>query len=207
MFKSKAKFASLLALMLFSTQFLGVQVASADPIPSVPLEQLVKVSAPDGSDLTSNFDMTSSISGSEINLTLTETQTSDSSPQGDVSTFGGVGFIKCSLNMNEPHYSSGAGGAIYKITGNCSKTGIGLASQVSIGMYAKLTLNGNLRASRYGFMVIPTTNVKTTWYVPTTGKNGGRGYGVWKAHATVLSVNPSGLKSGSTMAYTVTKTI
>lgn len=94
--------------------------------------------------------------------------------------------------VRDPHYSKGAGGAIFKTVLKC--TGTGLAS-VKVRTQGLLTFapsasstNTNVtfsrRASSDQTQTITVNGAEKTYYTPKTGLNGGRGTGYWRATST-----------------------
>lgn len=117
--------------------------------------------------------------------------------------------------VRDPHYSSGAGGAIYKTVIKC--TGTGLAS-VNVRTQGLLTFapsssstNTNVtfsqRATSDQTQNITVNGTEKTFYTPKTGSNGGRGTGFWRATSTwYFTVNGNYSTVGS-QTKTVWKTI
>lgn len=119
----------------------------------------------------------------------------------------GVGWIRCRIDSHLPHYSKNAGGAIAKVTGSCSRYGIGMASTVRVSLKSTITLNGKWKAGRSGKFVIPTNGKKYTYYVPAVGKTAGRGCGLWKATHAATGSSPAGLVPKRTFSSKVNKCI
>jgi hypothetical protein len=133
-----------------------------------------------------------------------EFEITESSSQG----FGtnAIGFIRCRLDNNNPHYSRGTGGVIYKVRGSCQRYGIGLSPTVVILMSGQISLNGNFRAGRVAEWTIPTDGTARTWYVPAVGSHAGRGCGKWKGTSKFMSSVPGGIApSGTVFSSSVDK--
>ncbi len=122
--------------------------------------------------------------------------------------------VKCTATVDQPHFSSGAGGAIYKTRISC--TGYGLAT-VSVKVNGLLrydyasssTDTGNIvwqtRASSSQTQTVVVNGISKTFYTPVAG-NGGRGTGFWHATSTFQITSP--LQSNvASKSYLVFKTI
>lgn len=117
--------------------------------------------------------------------------------------------------VTDPHYSGGAGGAIYKTIIKC--TGTGLAS-VGVRVQGLMTFapsssatNTNVtfstRATSDATQNIAVNGSEITYYTPRVGLNGGRGTGFWRATSTwYFTVNGNYSTVGS-QTKTVWKTI
>lgn len=94
--------------------------------------------------------------------------------------------------VREPHYSTGAGGAIYKTVIKC--TGVGLSS-VKLRVQGLLTYGPASsrqvvdtkfvqRAKTSEYRNVAVNGKAETFYTPKKGSNGGRGTGWWRATST-----------------------
>jgi hypothetical protein len=106
---------------------------------------------------------------------------------------------KGSPAVRDPHYSIGAGGAIYKTVLSCTGTG---ASSVSVRVQGLLTFGQ--AASQYDVdnvkfvtrgtsdqtQVIQVNGASKTYYTPKVGSNGGTGKGFWRATSTWYISSP-----------------
>lgn len=107
--------------------------------------------------------------------------------------------VSCTGAVDDPHYSSGAGGAIYKTRITCRGTGSGYPKTVAVtaegGLGFTKHLNGAYGDRAYSkYTQTVTVNGGTvTFYTPKSG-NGGRGTGYWLA-ASIWSF------PGSTQGY------
>jgi hypothetical protein len=155
------------------------------------------------------------VDGNEVGSTLevVETDSDPSSVEFEVTQSNGqdfgtnaIGFIRCRLDNNNPHYSGGTGGVIYKVRGSCQRYGVGLSPKVVILMSGQISLNGNFRAGRVAEWTIPTDGSARTWYVPAVGSHAGSGCGKWKGTSKFMSSVPGGIApSGTTFSSSVDK--
>ena len=117
--------------------------------------------------------------------------------------------------MRDPHYSSGAGGAIYKTVLKC--TGTGLAS-VNVRTQGLLTFapsssstNTNVtfstRARSDQTQAITVNGGEVTYYTPKTGSNGGSGTGFWRNTSTWYFVVNGNYSTVGSQTKTIWKTI
>jgi hypothetical protein len=113
--------------------------------------------------------------------------------------------VSCGGTIDSAHFSSGAGGVIYKTRITCKGTGSGYPKTVA------LTSSGALYfgASKYGTYKLRATSNYTqtatvngntlTFYTPRTGR-GGVGCGYWLAMSS-WSFPGSTVGSGSNLSY------
>lgn len=113
----------------------------------------------------------------------------------------GLAAIVCSGVPQNPHYSSGAGGAISKLDVTCTGTGF---SSVKLKVQGILQFAASSSKSDPGGAYItrsslngnptdvPVNGPSTTWYLPPIGSNGGVGTGWWHAYYTYYFTAPNG---------------
>ncbi|WP_298741103.1 hypothetical protein [uncultured Microbacterium sp.] len=117
--------------------------------------------------------------------------------------------------VRDPHYSSGAGGAIYKTEIWCSGTGL---ATVNVRTQGPLTFvpsssstNTNVtfskRAGSDQTQTVVVNGTGKTYYTPLTGSNGGRGTGFWRATSTWYFVVNGVYSTVGSQTKTVWKTI
>lgn len=123
--------------------------------------------------------------------------------------------VTCTGEVEYPHYSSGAGGAISKIRITC--TGSGLASvrvrAQGLLQFAKSSSSTNTnvtfvnRGDSDQWQWVTVNGATKTFYLPETGKNGGRGTGFWRATGTWYFEHPGGLSTVGSKTVTIFRTI
>jgi hypothetical protein len=101
--------------------------------------------------------------------------------------------VRCGATVNNPHFSAGAGGAIYKTDVTC--TGTGLASvtvrQRGLLSFAPTDTSPLTKRAESDYPQQVAVNGKaTTFYTPQEGSNGGRGNGYWVATSTWQIIAP-----------------
>lgn len=119
-------------------------------------------------------------------------------------------YVKCTARVDNPHYSKGAGGAIYKSRYKCESKGV--STTVKLRVRGLLSLypaskNGGKAGkaqsrakSDANITVKANTGFSNPYYTPKTGYNGGRGTGYWNATSTlIINSHPSlsGKRTGS----------
>jgi len=130
-----------------------------------------------------------------MSIAVAEADPEDAPAEGPntLSASGSGWWATCSgLNM-DPHYSSGAGGVIFKTDINCKGEGVvqvniryqgHLQFAPSIGCYDQgLQWQTRATADYYQWVGVSTTGIVKRFYTPKTG-HGGEGLGYWKASAT-----------------------
>ncbi|GAA0036542.1 MULTISPECIES: hypothetical protein [Brevibacterium] len=131
-----------------------------------------------------------------------------------------AGFVKCDIRVDYPHYSSGAGGAIYKTRYKCESKGV--STKIKLRVKGLLSLYPAASSSarpgkaqtraRSDARITVTANTgkySSPYYTPVVGSNGGRGTGFWNGTSTwIVTSHPSlsGKRSGS-LSKTVWKKI
>lgn len=176
--------------------------ARASAVPAVALSMIL-VSSPALAEPTtpssSSFadpslyiDVDSSASGSQI---LSKTNPDQSSPDS-VKLSGSNYSITCTgMNgtaVNNPHYSKGAGGAIYKTTIQCQgygRTSVpvrvqGLLSFDPASSWNEVAGTFYTRAKSDQVQWVSVNGPAKTFYTPKVGSNGGTGMGYWRATST-----------------------
>lgn len=116
-------------------------------------------------------------------------------PSGYTTASAGLSFnvVGCTGEVQNPHYSAGAGGAIAKIRMTCSGTGY---STVNVRVRGLLSFSPSSyqtlqpRASLDETRAIAVNGGTVTFYLPGVGSNGGTGNGYWAATATWQIVAP-----------------
>ena len=109
---------------------------------------------------------------------------------------GGLRASSCSLTMDNPHYSSGAGGVIAKARVNCNFNGTGpmtidLHRCTSSGHASSLGSSCVQVAGRTNDAYPFSANTQQTIYVPQVGKPGGpRGYWYRASVSLITSAGP-----------------
>ncbi|MEN0083190.1 MAG: hypothetical protein AAGC66_00345 [Leifsonia sp.] len=120
--------------------------------------------------------------------------TSQVQPRGVAPRAGGSTSyaVTCTGQIQDPHYASGAGGAIAKVDVTCKGSGV---SSVSVRARGLLTFapsssatNTNVtfsnRATSDQTQTVAVNGAAKTYYLPQVGSNGGRGTGFWRATFT-----------------------
>lgn len=119
-------------------------------------------------------------------------------PRGDAMR-SAVASVVYTVTVRDPHYSSGAGGAIYKNAVRC--TGSGLAT-VRVRVRGILQLDYATsptdtssitwwqRATSDQTQTVTVNGAEKIYYTPQTGSNGGRGTGFWYGHSTIQITGP-----------------
>lgn len=120
----------------------------------------------------------------------------------------GYANVACSGQVNHPHNSSGAGGAIYKVVITCKGSGIRSVSvRVKSSLAYSPTATGawNIRARSDYNQWVTVNGDSVTYYVPLEG-NGGHGNGYWSPSSTWQITSPGSGTVGSN-AYVVQKNL
>ncbi len=171
----------------------------------VGLLSALLVSAPAGAE--------SNDSSADVILTSTLTVTDDVSGSPAVSPLGfstgQPGVIVCSGTTHYPHYSGGAGGAIYKLTVTCSGSGYSSVSvRVVCGLYFSLSdgYYGTLRASDVYAQTVAVGGSRIFYCPRETVGHGGTGKGYWTALSSMQIVSP-GIGTIDTERVTIYKDI
>lgn len=101
--------------------------------------------------------------------------------------------VECHATVHEPHFSKGAGGAIFKTSVTCRGSGVPEV-QVRVRGYLSFapTPSGERtgRASSDETQSVALNGPPVVFYTPKVGSNGGRGNGAWFATATAQAVAP-----------------
>ena len=118
-------------------------------------------------------------------------------------------YVKCTARVDNPHYSSGAGGAIYKTRYKCESKGVN--TKVSLRVKGLLSLYpaassssrpGKAQSRAYSDARITVTantgRYSTPYYTPVVGSNGGRGTGFWNATSTWIITSHASLSGKRT---------
>lgn len=121
--------------------------------------------------------------------------------------------VKCTGKIQDPHYSSGAGGAIAKVDVTCTGSGVSSVAVRTRGLltFAPSSSSTNTNVSFSNRATSDQTQTiaigkTTTYYLPQTGSNGGRGTGFWRATFTWQITSLANATVGSD-TKTVWKTI
>jgi hypothetical protein len=94
--------------------------------------------------------------------------------------------ISCSGEVQDPHNSKGAGGAIFKTRIKCRGSGKGypktdsLTAEGGLGFTKKLDGTYEMRATSFHTQTAEVNGEQPTYYTPRVG-SGGRGTGYWLA--------------------------
>jgi hypothetical protein len=100
--------------------------------------------------------------------------------------------VTCTGQIQDPHYSSGAGGAIAKVDITCKGSGVATVSVRTRGLltFAPSSSATNThvtfsnRATSDQTQTVSVNGGAKTYYLPQVGGNGGRGTGFWRATFT-----------------------
>jgi hypothetical protein len=131
-------------------------------------------------------------------------------PSSDSLPSGGQGRstvykVACTGQIQDPHFSTGAGGAIAKLNVKCTGTG---ASAVTVRTRGLLTFAASsspsqtkvtfgTRATSDYSQSVTVNGKEVTFYLPQPGSNGGRGTGFWRATFTWQITSLPGATVGS----------
>lgn len=166
-------------------------------------------------DLHNSLDLVHAIEGTVAQgdklfglLTIADSDTGPVYQEARVSELSGVPvasraarWVYCEGKVHDPHYSSGAGGAIFKVTVQCQRSDNSVNSETRVAVGGSLHFrksvlyNWSLKASQVAYTqsVYSKTGgfgANKTYYVPKVGNgSGGRGNGQWRAqaHGRILS--------------------
>lgn len=121
-------------------------------------------------------------------------------------------YVSCAVRVHNPHYSRGAGGAIYKTGLKCSSAGVSKSVKVRLrGLLALRPASSSTATpgkqqkratSDQTVTVTANTGKWTTYYTPRTGSNGGTGKGFWIATTTGQITSHATLKGKRTTSKT-----
>lgn len=108
--------------------------------------------------------------------------------------------VTCTVDVRETHYSTGAGGAIYKNGVKCTGTGLATVSVRVRGIlqldYATSPTDTSpivwvQRATSDQTRTVTVNGGELIYYTPLPGSHGGTGTGFWYGHSTIQIVAPS----------------
>jgi hypothetical protein len=101
--------------------------------------------------------------------------------------------VACTGQIQDPHYSKGAGGAIAKLNVKCTGTGVSVVTVRTQGLLTfgasssptqkKGVIMGTRATSDYS-RSLNVNGKDEVFYLPHPGSNGGRGTGFWRATFT-----------------------
>lgn len=121
-------------------------------------------------------------------------------------------YVSCTIRVNNPHYSSGAGGAIYKTNVKCSSAGVSTSVKVRLrGLLALRPASSSTATpgkqrkratSDQTASITANTGKWKTYYTPLVSKNGGTGKGFWTATTTGQITSHPSLKGKRTTSKT-----
>lgn len=100
--------------------------------------------------------------------------------------------VECVGSIDNPHYSNGAGGAIYKSDVSCTGTGVPSVTVRQRGLlsFAATDTSPLIPRAESDYPQEVAVNGKPkTFYIPASG-NGGRGTGYWVATSTWQIIAP-----------------
>lgn len=133
----------------------------------------------------------------------TDATSDDGKTRGSADTSGGkfrtqgaagaAGYsVSCTGQIQDPHYSKGAGGAIAKVDITCKGSGVATVTVNTKGLLqfapssspnnTKVTFSN--RATSEQAQTIAVNGPAKTYYLPKVGSNGGRGTGFWRTTFT-----------------------